>query len=193
MSVFEIAVLLAAICGLSMVIGGIFLIYRGAITLAATPHADAITIEFKKQFRINTQAPGIAFFLVGLIFVGIALYASKPPDVVPIDVSGEVEGVNQPVTVTIITRWPLATYSGGKIGGKVYPDMTSLTVEATAPGYLPFTAPIILKPADKRIASIGKVRLTKTVEEIIARQENLPALTFAAPPVERQGSFGAPQ
>lgn len=190
MSVFEIAVLLAAICGLSMVIGGIFLIYRGAMTLAATPHADAITIEFKKQFRINTQAPGIAFFLVGLIFVGIALYASKPTGVIPIDISGEVTGVSQPVTVIISKKWPLETFSGGKISHQVYPDMKGSTFEATAPGYLPFTARIDL---NQSIASIGTVRLTKSVDEIKARAENIPALTFAAPPVEKQGSFGAPQ
>jgi len=67
MTVFDIVVLIAAACGLAMVVGGIWLLARGAITLAATPKTDALTLEWKKQFRINTQVPGLAFFLVGLI------------------------------------------------------------------------------------------------------------------------------
>ena len=191
MSVFEMVVLLAAICGLSMVLGGIILIARGALSLAAVPQADAITIEFKKLLRINTQAPGIAFFLVGLLFVSTALYVSKPPDVVPIEVSGEIDGVNQPVTVIVTTRWPVMTYSSGKIIGKVYPDVTSLVVEATAPGYLPFVAPISLSPAVGHRASIGTVHLTKAVDEIAIKPEHVAPLPFTEPP--RQAPFGAPQ
>ena len=78
MSIFDYAVILAALAGLIMVIGGIVLIYKGALVLASTDSGTALSIEWKQDFRLNTQAPGIAFFLLGLIFSSISIYASKP-------------------------------------------------------------------------------------------------------------------
>ena len=63
MTVFELVALVAAIAGLAMVIGGIWLVAKGILTMAATPQADALTVELKKQFRLRTQVPGLAFFL----------------------------------------------------------------------------------------------------------------------------------
>jgi hypothetical protein len=193
MSIFELAVLLASLCGVIMVCGGLFLLGRGAITLAATPKTDAISIEFRKQFRIHTQVPGIALFLVGLMFVTQALYFSKPGDIVPIDLQGEVSGVVGPVTVIISTKWPVHTFTGGQIEGRIYPDMTSLIVEATAPGYLPFSAPVKLKTSPRRVAALGSLRLQKVLDEIPPNPANIRGLDFTAPPPGQGGSFGVPR
>jgi hypothetical protein len=191
MSVFDLAVLLAALCGLVMVCGGIALLWRGAITLASTKARDAISIEFRKQFRIHTQIPGIAIFLVGLLFITQALYFSKPTEVAPIDLQGVIKEVAAPVTVIVSTKWPLPTFTDGQIRGRIYPDVSTLVVEATAPGYMPFSAPV--RPKSDHVASIGEVRLIKKVEEIPTRPENIQPLDFVPPPPTKPGSFGAPR
>jgi hypothetical protein len=190
---FEIVVLLAALCGLVMVAGGIFLLYRGAITLAATPQTNAISIEFRRLFRINTQVPGIAFFLIGLLFVSIALQMSKPPEVSPIDLLGEVPGVSVPVTVVISAKWTLESHTTGTIKSRFYPDTSTLTFMATAPGYLPFSAPLDLNAMHGRVAKIGKVKMEKKVDEIAPNKANISAVSFDTPPVANTGSFGVSQ
>ena len=190
MSVFDAVVLIAAVCGLAMVVGGIFLLARGAITLATTPKGDALSVEFRRQFKMTTQVPGIAFFLVGLIFVGIAIYFAEPPPVIPVDLQGEVSDVHGPVTVTVSSRWKLPTFTSGEIHGRIYPDITTLIVEVTESGYKSVTAPIDIRPGQHWIASIGTVRLEKKIDEIPAKPSSIQPVGFSSPPVDQPGSFG---
>ena len=194
MSVFDIVVLIAAACGLAMVVGGIWLLARGAITLAATPKTDALTIEWKKQFRINTQVPGLAFFLVGMMFIGLSLRFSQPPDVVPIEFRGQFKGVEGPVTVLVApNRWQIPTTTSGMLQGKVYPDLSMLILVATAPGYEPFSTVVALRPQGQRLAELGTLELKKKVGEIKASSANIGAIDFN-PPDHGAGasSFGVP-
>lgn len=164
MSMFDVVVLLAALSGLVMVVGGIFLLARGAITLASTPQTNALSIEFRRQFRINTQVPGVAFFAVGLLFIVLALQFAKPPEVIPIEVDGEVSAVDAAVTIMVSTRWPLPAFTGGQIHSKIYPDVSTLVVEVSAPGHDPIVIPVEVKPTAKRTARIGKLALQKAKE-----------------------------
>jgi hypothetical protein len=194
MSTFDTVVIAAALCGVVMVGGGIALLWKGAITLAATPEATALSIEFKKQFRMNTQVPGIAFFVVGLVFIVVALYASKPTGVVPIDLQGEVLGVKAPVSVGASTKWHLDSFSSGAIRGRIYPEVTTLVIEVSAPGYVPVTTPIEIKPGIQQ-AVIGKFQLEKRIDEIPANPGRIAPVQFKPPPINTKGAqgFGAPQ
>ena len=126
MTAFEIVALTGALAGISMVLGGIWLVAQGALTLAATPKSDALTIEWKKQFRINTQVPGIAFFLVGLLFITLSLGFLKPPELVPIEFEGEIKGIEEAPTIVVRpANWELPASTGGHVNGRVYPDLWS--------------------------------------------------------------------
>lgn len=196
MTVFEIVVLISAICGLFMIAGGIWLVGKGAITLGAIPQAEALTIEWKKQFRIHTQAPGIAFFLVGLFFLFFSLKYSRPPDVVPIEFRGQVTNVSSPITVLASpSKWPIPTTSNGVVDGKIYPDLSKLVIVATAPGYVPFTTIVSMQDKGKRLAEFGTLELKKApVEQVSAQSKNINNVNFTVPPMESNTpSFGEPQ
>jgi hypothetical protein len=42
---FELVALIGALCGIAMVLGGRWLIAKGALTFAATPRTEALTLE----------------------------------------------------------------------------------------------------------------------------------------------------
>ncbi len=194
MTPFEIVALAGAIAGLSMVLGGIWLVAKGAITMAATPHSDALSIEWKKQFRINTQVPGIAFFLVGLMFISVSLGFLKPPEVVPIEFEGQVKGVDEPVSIIVRpANWELPSNSSGQINGKVYPDFSFVVLLINAPGYEPFTTSIKVGAAGQRLARLGTLELRRKVKESDL-EKKIAALPFSPPPaVANTPAFGVAQ
>lgn len=194
MTAFEIVALAGAFAGLSMVLGGIWLVGQGILTLAATPKSDALTIEWKKQFRINTQVPGLAFFLVGLMFISISLGFLKPPEIIPIEFEGEIKGTDQPVTIVVRPiNWELPASSSGRINGKVYPDLSLMILMINAPGYEPYTQPIKINGDRARVARLGVVEMRrKLLESELERKVTV--LPFAAPPpTASTAAFGLPQ
>ena len=69
----DIVIVLAGVCGLLMVVGGLGLFYKGAITLQVASQNQAVKIEFFKQFKLTTQYPALAFFVIGLAFTGLSV------------------------------------------------------------------------------------------------------------------------
>lgn len=190
MTAFEMVALIGALAGASMVLGGIWLVAKGVITLAATPKADALTIEWKKQFRINTQVPGLAFFLVGLMFISISLGFLRPPDIVPIEFAGQLKGVDQPVSIVVRPEnWELPGGSTGQINGKIYPDFSVLVLMVNAPGYEPFTKSIRIEPNGHRVAELGTMEMHRKVIQADL-ETHVAALPFGAPPVSDGATFG---
>ncbi len=192
---FEIVALLGAVAGFSMILGGMWLVAKGIITLQATPAADALTIEWKKRFRINTQVPGLAFFLVGLIFISTSLWFLRPPAVVPIEFEGQIKGVGVDSPVSILVRptnWEIPSATTGEISGKVYPDLTYLVIYVNAPGYEPYTHQIKVNAEGSHVAQLGTVELHRSKV-----QETELKGTIAEPPFKRSEvkvtGFGAPK
>lgn len=166
MNAFEMVALVGAAAGLCMVLGGIWLVAKGVITLAATPKTDALTIEWKKQFRMNTQVPGLAFFLVGLLFVSVSLVFLQPPDVAPIEFEGHVKGVEEPMSVLVRPHeWKLPDNSAGRIRGRVFPDLRILTLVINAPGYEPYTVSVDVGTGGSRKADVGTLELRRKIRE----------------------------
>lgn len=197
MNAFEIVALLGAVAGLSMVLGGIWLVAKGVITMAATPKADALTIEWKKQFRMNTQVPGLAFFLVGLMFIAVSLIFLKPSDVAPIEFEGQIKGIDEQVSIFVRpTTWVLAGDSStGQISGNVYPDFSVLVLSINAPGYVPLNKPVKVNLTGQRIAKLGTVELQRSsnVKESDLQKQIAP-LPFTPPDsaTTKAPAFGAP-
>jgi hypothetical protein len=192
-TILATVILLTATCGIMVVAGGIYLLSKGAITLAATAPADALTIEWQKKFRVNTQVPGIAFFVLGLGFVVAALYSASPSKAEPIDLQGEIAGVDGPVTLIIRSQpLPLPVFGGGIIRYRFYPDFSVLTLEASAPGYEPMPVPVEISRATA--VDVGRIHLKKRIEEIPAKPDSILPIDFRPPPVTgTAGSFGSPK
>ena len=193
MNILATVILLTATCGLMVVAGGIYLLSKGAITLAATTPADALTIEWQKKFRLNTQVPGIAFFMLGLGFVMAALRSASPAEARPVDLRGEVSGVDGPVTLIIRTQpLPLPVFTGGVIRYRFYPDFSVLMLEASAPGYESMPVPVEI--ARSGVIDVGKLHLKRKIDEISAKPESILPIDFQPPPVTATvGTFGSPQ
>lgn len=196
MSPFEGAAILGAVCGTAMVFGGIWLVAKGVITLAATPQAEALSIEWKKQFRMNTQVPGLAFFLVGLLFIYISLLFLKPVEVPPFEVAGELKGMDQPWSISIRPQnnWQEKGSSARRFNTRIYPEVSSLIIEVTAPGYEPFEKSITITPRNKRTEDLGTLVLRRVIkkEEIARSVASLP-FDATAPGAASRATFGEPK
>jgi hypothetical protein len=193
MNILAIVVLLTATCGIMVVAGGIYLLATGAITLAATSPSDALTIEWQRKFRVNTQVPGIAFFVIGLCFVGAALYTASPTKPEPIDLEGKVPGVDGPVSL-IIRSEPLhpPVFGDGAIRFRFYPDFSVLTLEASAPGYEPMPVPVEI--SHRTLVNVGTIQLRRKIQEIAAKPDAIQPITFQPPLLsDTTRSFGAPR
>lgn len=196
MNVFEIAIMFSALAGFCMVIGGILLIYKGAMVLSSTDSSTALSIEWKQNFKMNTQAPGIAFFIIGLIFSGVAIFFSKPSPVEPIYIRGSIEDVKEQITITAIPSvWSISSGSNGIFDGKIFPDIEVLTLKISAPGYKPEYIPQNLSTTKNRTILFEKpIRLVKTLNTTIpSKQENILNPTTALPPITDSPSFGVAQ
>lgn len=192
MSMFEVVALFGAISGLSMILGGMWLIAKGAMKLAETAPGDALTVEWMKKLRISTQAPGIAFFIIGLAFITLSLWFTSPSEVEPIVIDGQIEEMEDPDPVTVSIQpvaQTLELSSDGQILAKVYPDTTYLVLRISAPGHVPF-----VKTIPRSHPSIGKLKLRRMMkkEQIATNVQELP---FEPPPLasERDYNFGVAQ
>jgi hypothetical protein len=194
MATFDYAVLLAALAGLVMVIGGIVLIYKGAIVLASTDSSSALSIEWKQDFRLNTQAPGIAFFIIGLIFSSISIYASKPTAIEPIKIEGEVTQIPELVTIRArSSTWIVQGGSNGVIKGRIHPHIEDITLEISAPGYKPESITFSLSELENRTVKFDAVNLQHLVTAIVGHQENIIEVEESIQPITAPASFGAEQ
>lgn len=80
MTSFDIAASAGALCGLLMVIGGMILLYTGAVSLSKTSAEEAATLEFKRLFRLTTHYPALGLFIIGLAFITVSVILSRPAD-----------------------------------------------------------------------------------------------------------------
>lgn len=172
MNIFDIAIFCAAIAGLIMVVGGIILIYKGALVLASKDSGNALTIEWKKEFRLNTQAPGIAFFIIGLLFTLTSIFASKPSEIEPINIIGKVAEINEPITIAArSTKWILVGGSDGVVKGKIRPYVEAITLEISAPGYKPINIVHILDELKNRTISFDQpIQMEQLVTGVVGTQ-----------------------
>src|SRR6266498_5230438 len=82
------------LCGIIMVLGGILLLYKGAIQLESASKDPALTVDvFNKQFSLSTRVPALGLFVIGLLFVGSSMWVAMKTDVPRISVTGELAGI----------------------------------------------------------------------------------------------------
>ena len=199
MNVHDISILISAVTGFCMVMGGMFLIWKGALVLAGTDKSTALSIEWKKDFKLNTQAPGIAFFILGLSFSSISIYSSmpvvpKPTD--PIYIAGTFDDVSEIVTITAVPLgWQVSSGSNGVVDGKFVPDTEIINLRFSAAGYETIQIPQNLsKTKDRTIRFDKPLKLIRSPVAVIkSKDENIQALNVTLPPLGSQPAYGVAQ
>ena len=163
MSTHDLVSIVAALCGLFMVVGGLFLLYRGTITLSETPVEDAVSVEFRKMFKLKTQYPALGIFVIGLAFVATAMILTR--DDAPVRLRATLAQATQAlnpedVKVVVLASW---NASPPDTDGRIDQDVTlpsQFWVLVSAPGYTPFRRPISPSMLTRTV-SLGEIVLKK--------------------------------
>lgn len=137
MGTFDIVLVLGGLCGITMVIGGMILLYKGAISLEAASGGEGFSLDIEKQLKITTQYPAIALFVIGLLFIALALWFSQPDGVSPLTITGKVTA-SDPSSVSVnigADSWSFHPSTDGQVHGVIYPNLGVLRVEVVAPGH----------------------------------------------------------
>jgi F0F1-type ATP synthase membrane subunit c/vacuolar-type H+-ATPase subunit K len=178
-------------CGIAMVVGGIFLLYKGAIELESASKDPALTVDlFKKQFSLSTRVPALGLFVIGLLFVGASMWVAMKTDVPRIPVVGEFIDMDEPINVTVHKEWSVAS-SQREVNDVLRPSFDVLWVKMVAPGY----DPLDMSFSRDRMAGeiqLGKVTLKRAIPKIEPRPENIEPVNFPAPKFDpNAGGFAA--
>lgn len=197
MSTFEIIALLGAVCGIIMVTGGIMLLRVGAIRLSEVGNKGAFAVQIRKDIKITTSYPALGIFVIGLLFVALSTYMTKPESEIPLSILGHLD-IPDPSSVRIqvepdqvaVSDCPDST---GKFDKTLHPGIQRVKVTIVASGYEPAkkefvldvqrgrfgTPPVVKLPANlvfnKIVANPGAGEIKP-----VANAEKLPPLTAAA-------------
>jgi hypothetical protein len=192
MGTYDYTIIGATVCGIIMVLGGIVLLYKGAIRLEVAARDPALTVEmFQSEFKLTTRVPALGLFVIGLCFVVVSIYFGRDIAATPIEVVGVAEQVDEPVTVLVKSEWGVPALEG-QVHHVLRPQLDVLWVVVSAPGYRPYVESFS-RDRIKQGVDFGKVRLQRVVERIPARSANIRALPpgVNAPPLTEAGRFGA--
>lgn len=119
-----------------MVLGGIILLYKGAISLKERSENEAVSLEFRNMFKMTTHYPALGLFVIGLAFVVVALYAGSRDATFPMTIHGEVVGdcpSDLSILVTPHQNWmEFANPKDGKFSTEMQPFVTPLRIMFSA-------------------------------------------------------------
>ena len=134
--------LIAAGLAVYMVWKSFNLLQKGIITLQSVAHNDALRIQYKNLIKVQTQIPALAFFVLALICLCIAVWAM--PQFKPIG-QLKVTAKLQPHPKDIVTAYfddqnSLAQSeidTDGVISADILPKVGGVRIRIPAPGYDP--------------------------------------------------------
>ena len=114
---FDIVILIGAICGPIMVIGSMALLYSGAISLrGAACDGEALSIELIKEIKLSTRYPALALFIIGFVFFISAAWFAQQGNVKKIRaVAKRFDLEPLPGTMRQFIEW-LSTYTLAPLG-----------------------------------------------------------------------------
>jgi hypothetical protein len=169
MTTYDYTLLGGTFCGIIMVVGGILLLYKGAIKLEVASKDPALTLEvFEKQFKLTTHAPALGLFVIGLLFIGLAIYFGRETTATPIELKGETGVTDEPVTVFVLSRWGVPAV-GGSVHHVLRPHLDVLWIDISAPGYDTYTKSF-LRNHIKASVNLGEIKLRRKIPRIEPRK-----------------------
>jgi hypothetical protein len=195
MGTYDYSIFGATICGIIMVLGGIILLYKGAIRLEVASKDPALTVEmFQKELKLSTRTPALGLFIIGLCFVMLSIYFGRDVAATPIEVRGIAEGVEGQVTIRLQSEWPIKAHAG-RVHQVVRPQLDVLWVVVSAKDYEDRAIPF---PRDqvKHVIDFGSITLKRTKDDAPTVEPNpsnivdLP-VGMETPPLSEGGSFGS--
>jgi hypothetical protein len=196
-NMFSLLVILGGLCGVFMVVGGLFLFYKGIITLQqVSDKPDAVTFEFQRVLKIQSRYPAYGFFIFGLAFLGLAfVYGRPPPELRTITLSGTVENVVDPSAARIrvvLPLWADQLNNDGRFQHDLLLDLKQVQIEIESPGNepSPYRADVITsEQGHERVARLGApIKLRKVGDQPPpATIEPLPADVKLAPITQAVG------
>jgi hypothetical protein len=134
----DIVIIITAVCGLLMVIGGMVLLYKGAVTLKDSNPDEAIKVEFKHMINVTTRYPALGLFVIGLAFTVVALYFVRPfvRPYPPFKISGTLN-TDDPGNATVVISFPVHMFQpepNGEFHGTVDSGLEDIAYEVNLPG-----------------------------------------------------------
>jgi hypothetical protein len=170
MTTFDLTIIGGTVSGIIMVLGGIWLLHKGAIKLEVASRDPSLTLEmFERKLKLTTHAPALGLFIIGLLFVVSAIFFAQTTAVKEILVRGMAENVEEEMKFILRSEWPVPVH-GGKVEHVIRPNLDRLWVIITASGCEPFQEPYDLKGGKIDLQSF---RLEKTSEKIEEKEENI--------------------
>jgi hypothetical protein len=144
MNAFNTAIYVSLFCAIAMILGGIWLLAKGAIKLSeAGKNEGGLSVELFNKIKLNTGYPALAFFIIGLFFIALAMWFSKPPDVLSLNIDGKLNIDGDPSELVTIKVVPsseigitLHPNSDGSLTRTLHPEF-ALDVVINAAGYEP--------------------------------------------------------
>ena len=176
-----------------MVIGAIWLLRTGAIQLSeAAKGGKGINVDILNKIKIHTSYPAVGLFIIGLLFLLMAVWFSKPALSMPLNVVGEIKDVD-PNAVTIkIEPANMAIDctpdSNGSIDRLFHADFQSVHVVINAAGYDPPFLQYTLRIRAQQIALPSKLKFTKIASTSPSPGQIQPLPSAAQIPPLHEGS-----
>lgn len=189
MTTYDLAIIGGTISGIIMVLGGIVLLYKGAIKLEVASKDPSLSVElFEKRLKLITHVPALGLFVIGLLFVISAIYFAQTTTAKAIPVSGIAENIEEEISVIVKSEWPVTAHQG-HVQAVIRPQLDVLWVVISAPGYKP-----AIKPYEdfKEGVNFGTVQLEKAVEKEDPNENNIEELPpgFKNTPLDAEKTFG---
>jgi len=141
---FNVAIYVSLFCAIVMIVGGIWLLAKGAIKLSEAGKTEGgLSVEFFNKIKLNTGYPALAFFIIGLFFIALAIWFSKPADVVSLSIDGKLNiegGRSDDLTVKVVPNNDIGVTlrpdSDGDLTRTLHPEF-ELQFVINAAGYNP--------------------------------------------------------
>jgi len=174
-----------------MVVGSIWLLRTGAITLSAAAKDGTLSVAIADKVKISTTYPALGLFIIGLLFTALGVWFSMGDIVLPANrplaIVGKIEGVEDVSLVTATVEpdayrsaFNFQPDSDGRLNS-ILPEIKQFTLTVGVNGYKPqkytktlYVADAVEEPQRRRLNVSGDVKFTKI---------DSGPITVASPPV----------
>ena len=162
METFDVILILGAACGIVMILGGVYLFNSGARGLTQASPDRAMSPEFARRLRAQTQYPAFALVMFGLTVPSTAAYIAyrnvSQRIFRPLEIRAIASDPNIRVTACLIGGpWPVQSAGASGISGRVVPDPNNLYVRLIAPNFEPTQIPISDVAIRERTVDLGVI------------------------------------
>jgi hypothetical protein len=168
MTPFEFCIYLCGACGFLMVGGAIWLLRTGIIKLSEVDQGGgSLSVDIANKIKISTAYPALGLFIIGLLFLALPIWFSRPIAGLPLNIVGQID-IDDPSLVTVSVEPDTSAVfkpdSDGRLDRILPLAVQRLKVVINAAGYKPQPFITTLKVEDakkQRLAFNNAVKFIK--------------------------------